>query len=324
MNPLYYIIIVVVLLACELVYFKIADRYNIIDKPNERSSHTAITLRGGGIIFAIAMLLDYIIFHSSIIANAYLYLTIGMCAISAVSLWDDISSLSNKVRLLVHLISVSLLLYATGAFQAYSIWAIVMAYVLIIGTINAYNFMDGINGITGLYSLVVFIAAWYCNKHIAPVIAPDYIIMGMLACIVFLFFNFRKKAKCFAGDVGSVGIAFWVISILLFIIIATEQYKYIFFVALYGVDTVLTIMHRLLLKQNIFEAHRLHFYQILANNRKVPHLVVATIYALLQLGINAFVIHTNYSFLTTGLLVCIPLALLYVVLKPKLMSDKLG
>lgn len=312
-------ILLILLFVAELVYFRIADKYNIIDKPNERSSHTTITLRGGGVIFPIAMVLYAVLFQVTNPSASFMYLLAGMLAISIVSFWDDVSSLPNRVRILVHLLSVTAMLYAVGAFSLLPVWSVVLCYVVIIGTINAYNFMDGINGITGVYSLVILLSCLYFNEYIKPVTDSPYIIAAVLACIVFLFFNFRKKAKCFAGDVGSVSIGFWIISILLMIIIATGDAKYVFFLAVYGVDAVLTIMHRLILKQNIFEAHRLHFYQILANERKVSHLTVSAAYGILQLLVNAVILFTSFNFIITGLLVCAPLALIYVAAKPALM-----
>lgn len=312
-------ILLILLFVAELVYFRIADKYNIIDKPNERSSHTTITLRGGGVIFPIAMVLYAVLFQVANPSASFMYLLAGMLAISIVSFWDDVSSLPNRVRILVHLLSVTAMLYAVGAFSLLPVWSVVLCYVVIIGTINAYNFMDGINGITGVYSLVILLSCLYFNEYIKPVTDSPYIIAAVLACIVFLFFNFRKKAKCFAGDVGSVSIGFWIISILLMIIIATGDAKYVFFLAVYGVDAVLTIMHRLILKQNIFEAHRLHFYQILANERKVSHLTVSAAYGILQLLVNAVILFSSFNFIITGLLVCAPLALIYVAAKPALM-----
>jgi UDP-N-acetylmuramyl pentapeptide phosphotransferase/UDP-N-acetylglucosamine-1-phosphate transferase len=239
---------------------------------------------------------------------------------SIVSFWDDVSSLPNRVRIAVHLLSVTALLYATHTFTLLPWWSIVITYILIIGAINAYNFMDGVNGITGVYSLVILLSCLYFNTRITAVVNEPYIITPIIACLIFLFFNFRKKAKCFAGDVGSVSIGLWIISILLLIIITTGELKYVLFLAVYGVDAVLTIMHRLMLKQNIFEAHRLHFYQIMANERKMPHLLVSGIYGVLQVLVNSFVLLTTYNFIITGLFVCIPLVLIYIVAKPKLMS----
>jgi UDP-N-acetylmuramyl pentapeptide phosphotransferase/UDP-N-acetylglucosamine-1-phosphate transferase len=300
-----------------LVYFRIADKFNIIDKPNQRSSHTQITIRGGGVIFPVAAILSGLFFN----ADLHTWILIAaILAISIVSFWDDVNSLPNRVRITVHLLSVTALLYATQAFTILPWWIVAVAYILIIGAINAYNFMDGINGITGVYSLVILLSCLYFNTEIKEVINSPYIITAIIACLVFLFFNFRKKAKCFAGDVGSVSIGLWIISILLLIILTTGELKYILFLAVYGVDAVLTIMHRLILRQNIFEAHRLHFYQIMANERKVPHLLVSGIYGVLQLLVNSFILLTTYNFIITGLFVCIPLVLIYIIAKPKLMA----
>ena len=310
-----YLIVFFALLISLVGYFRIADHYNIIDKPNSRSSHTAITIRGGGVVFPIAIVLYAIFFHG--ISSALLG---GMLLISLVSFWDDVKSLPNKVRILFHLLAVSALLWSVGAFS-WPVWLIAIAYVLIIGTINAYNFIDGINGITGIYSLVILAALSCINQAVVPFTDQAFIICPIIACLVFLFFNFRKKAKCFAGDVGSVTIGFWVISLILMLIIQADSLEYILFLAVYGVDAVLTIVHRLLLKQNIFKAHRLHFYQILANERKINHLLVSSIYGFAQLIINIFIIATDLNFLITALLILLPLALLYVLLKPRWMSE---
>ena len=182
--------------------------------------------------------------------------------------------------------------------------------------------MDGINGITGLYSLVILGGLQYVNLYQISFTAPDVIWFPMISCVVFLYFNFRKRAKCFAGDVGSVTMAFWIIMLLLQLIIKTNNYAYILFLAVYGVDAVLTIMHRLILKQNIFEAHRLHFYQILANDQKMPHLIVSAIYGALQLLIIALIVLGGMNFYILGLIILIPLILVYLILKPKLMLNE--
>lgn len=311
-----YLIIVIILFVLMMVYFKIAEHYNIIDKPNSRSSHTNITIRGGGIIFPVALLLYAVFFHQT-----SFYLLAGILIISIVSFLDDMHTLPRKVRIVCHLISVTALVYAIPD-ASWPIWVFPIVYILIIGAINAYNFMDGINGITGLYSLTILGALWYVNKSVAFVDAA-FIIVFILACLVFLFFNFRKKAKCFAGDVGSVSIGFWIIALLLMLIVSTHDLKYILFLAVYGVDAILTIMHRLFLKENIFDAHRLHFYQILANDKKMPHLWVSTLYAFIQLSVNAIVIFTHFNFIYSFLLIVIPLTIIYILLKPLMMAKTL-
>lgn len=325
----FYLLLVFVLCFATMVfYFRIADRYNIVDKPNERSSHSSLTIRGGGVIFPIAAIFSFLFFppesHKLLPALCFLF---GLIAISFVSFWDDVSNLPNRVRILVHLISVTLLMYSLSAFDVLPWYGILFGFIVVIGTINAYNFMDGINGITGLYSLVALASVYYYRHQIlggssdlAPYMEDGLLLCSIIACLVFLFFNFRKKAKCFAGDVGSVSIGFVVLYFVLALVFAES--KFVFFLAVYGVDTVLTILHRLYLRQNIFQAHRLHFYQILANERKVPHRQVAILYAALQLLVNIFLIHTHFDIYISGLIVCVPLAVAYIVLKPRLMKPK--
>ena len=104
----------------------------------------------------------------------------------------------------------------------------------------------------------------------------------LCSVLVFCFFNFRKKAKCFAGDVGSVSIAFIILFLMGRLIIKTEDSSWIVLLCVYGVDSVLTIVHRLMLHENIGLPHRKHLYQIMANELKVPHVVVSSIYMVVQ------------------------------------------
>ena len=290
-----------------LLYFKVADKYNIIDKPNHRSAHTEITLRGGGIIFWLTSLIYGIVYFP----NQYLFL-IGITLISLVSFWDDIQSMPNKVRLLVHFTSISIAFYSLNLFHLSPVWVVILAYVFFIGTINAYNFMDGINGITGVYSLVVLVSLWFVNDYVVHFVEANFILYPIIASLVFLFFNFRKKAKCFAGDVGSIGMAYWIVYLLLLIIVKTNNLVWILFLLVYGVDTVCTIIHRLYLRENIFEAHRHHFYQILCNEYKIQHRYVALGYGILQLVITYGVIQcfkiNNYYII---LVLIIPVLLIY-------------
>jgi len=278
---LHYLIIAAILFISMPVYFKIADRYNIIDKPNNRSSHNYITIRGGGIVFWFAATL-YAIRYIQNFPN--IYFLIGITLISAVSFWDDIQSLPNKIRITIHFLSITLIFYAVGLFNQ-PVYIVIIAYIFFVGILNAYNFMDGINGITGLYSLSILIALQYVNTKIINFTPLDFINYAILACIVFLFFNYRKQAKCFAGDIGSMAISFWIVTLLLQLMLKTQSIIWILFLTVYGVDSVCTILHRLYLKQNIFQAHRMHFYQVLTNERGISHLKVSAGYALIQFAI---------------------------------------
>ncbi|MDN4013560.1 glycosyltransferase family 4 protein [Chryseobacterium gambrini] len=309
-----FLIVTILLFISMLIYFKIADKYNIIDKPNHRSAHTQITLRGGGIIFPVAFIIFSAFNFNEVIEN-YWSFGLGLLAISTISFIDDIVTLSNKIRLSVHFISVVLLLYFTGAFNLMPIWVWPILFILIIGTLNAYNFMDGINGMTGLYSLVGLSSLLYINEKVISFTDENFILYPVLACVVFLFFNFRKKAKCFAGDVGSMAIAFWVIGLITLLIMKTQDYKYIFLLSVYGIEVVLTIVERLLLKENIFEAHRRHLYQLFANEKKVSHLLISFVYALVQAIINLFLIYSHWAIWIIIPVIFIPVGIIYLGLK---------
>lgn len=315
-----YIFVTVILFISILIYFKIADKYNIIDKPNHRSAHTQITLRGGGIIFPISFIVFCLFNFNEVIQN-YWSFGLGLLAICIISFIDDIKTLSNRIRLSVHLVSVILLLYFTGAFTLMPFWVWPILFVIIIGTLNAYNFMDGINGMTGLYSIVTLTSLAYINKEIIQFTDENFILYPIMACIVFLFFNFRKKAKCFAGDVGSMGIGFWVIGLITLLVMRTGDYKYILLLAIYGIEVVLTIIERISLKENIFEAHRRHLYQLFANEKKVSHLLVSSVYAACQLVINIFLINSQFPVWAIILIIFIPTGGIYLGLKWSLKKE---
>lgn len=276
--------IFILLFLVELLYFKIAIHFKIVDYPNHRSSHAMMTLRGGGIIFPICLLL-YPFFFGPV----YIYFLLGLASIAIISFIDDLISLSSIIRGGIHLVSVSLMCLQLGLLGLPFYW-IVLALILVIGCVNAINFMDGINGITGTYALVTLCSLLYINTYLTEFIISSFLITSIISVVVFIFFNFRPKAKCFAGDVGSVSIAFIIMFFLLSLIIVTKNFNYLLLILLYGLDTVTTIIFRLVRKENILEAHRSHFYQYLANERKVPHLIVSASYMFLQLVINVIII----------------------------------
>lgn len=308
------ILITILLFTAILIYFKIADKYNIIDKPNHRSAHSQITLRGGGIIFPIAFII-FCIFNYKEAIEMYWSFGLGLLAICLVSFIDDVRTLSGKIRITVHFLSVALLLNFTETFSMMPIWVWPLFFIMIIGTLNAYNFMDGINGMTGAYTLITLLTLWYINRDIISFTQDDFIIYAILASLVFLFFNFRKKAKCFAGDVGSMGIGFWLIALITLLIMKTQDYKYILLFSVYGMEVVLTIIERIMLRENIFEAHRRHLYQLLANEKKMSHLVISLIYAITQMMVNVFLIYSKLPVYIVIVIIFIPLGSIYLFLK---------
>jgi len=278
-----YIVVLVFLFLAELLYFKVADRYNIIDKPNERSSHNLITLRGGGIIFYFGALAFFFICNFQ-----YPYFILGLTLMALISFLDDILTLSNKLRLSIHFISVMLMFFQLELFS-YPWFILAVAMVFVIGSINAYNFMDGINGITAGYSLVVLLLLLIVSIDI-NFISTDLIYYSIIATLVFGFFNFRQTAKCFAGDVGSVSIAFIIVFLIIQLILTTGELIYIMFLSIYGIDVIWTVIRRLYKGENIFKAHRSHLYQYLANENKTNKLLVASGYAIIQFIIGLLVI----------------------------------
>lgn len=319
-----YIVIAVLLLVTELAYFKIADKCNIIDKPNERSSHSSIVLRGGGIIFAISILVWYFWFmiNGSGFTVEYLPFVVGLVLICGISFWDDIHSLPDSVRLVAQFAAMALMFWSIGILKWEMWWVVILAFIICVGAMNIINFMDGINGITAGYSIVVLLPMLLLNKQLG-FIAESYLIVAILGVLVFCLFNFRPKgkAKCFAGDVGSIGIAFIMLFALGKLVIQTQDITYFVLLLVYGIDGCLTICHRIMLHENLGQAHRKHAYQLMANELKMSHITVSLIYAGLQLAVSLGFIYlcpntilTHWIYLVaTGLV----LAATYVLFKMK-------
>lgn len=304
-----YVVILVLLVFLELAYFRVAARCNIIDKPNMRSSHTSITLRGGGIVFLFGAWL-----YAAFYGLEYGWFLLGLTLVGLVSFVDDIRSLPDSARLVVQFTAMFLMFYQFGILNWHDWWIVLIALIVCVGITNAYNFMDGINGITGGYSLAVAAPLVYLNYRLDFIKMPFLWITG-LSLLVFCFFNFRKKAKCFAGDVGSISIAFILIFALGKLILKTGDFAYITLLALYGADSVFTICHRIQLHENLGEAHRKHAYQLMANELKMPHVEVALIYMTIQLAISFGMIFSplnHYVYLGITILALLAAYLLFM------------
>lgn len=288
---LVYGIIFVILLVLELVYFRIADKCNIIDKPNERSSHSTIVLRGGGIIFMLGLWI-WAAFTSAGLLNTglgfgYPYFLAAVTLIAGVSFVDDIRSLPDSVRLVAQFVAMGLMFYQLDMLHWEMWWVVILALIVSVGATNIINFMDGINGITGGYALASLIPIYILNKEMGFV-EESLVVTVILADVVFCLFNFRPKgkAKCFAGDVGSIGIAFILLFMIGQLIMRTGDVTYLVFLLVYGVDGCLTICHRIMLHENLGEAHRKHAYQLMANELKIGHVKVSLLYMGIQMAVS--------------------------------------
>ena len=277
-----YLIIAFILLMLEILYFKIADKCNIIDKPNERSSHSSIVLRGGGIIFLLGTWV-----WSMFYGFQYPWFLAAVSLIAGVSFIDDVRSLSDRIRLVVQFIAMGLMFYEIGMLQWNLWWVVLSGLIVCVGATNIINFMDGINGITPGYSLAVILPLTLLNTTLDFVI-ESYLIVAIISLLIFAFFNFRPKgkAKCFAGDVGSISIAFIMLFPIGKLIMQTQDVTWLILLLVYGVDGCLTICHRVMLHENLGEAHRKHVFQLMANELKMSHPTVSFIYMGLQLAVS--------------------------------------
>ena len=317
-----YIVIALLLLAAELFYFRIADRCNIIDKPNERSSHKTIVLRGGGIIFTIGLWIWSIVFGFQ-----YPWLLAGVTLAAGISFVDDIHSLPDSLRLVVQFTAMFLVFQEMGLLHWDMWWIVPMALVVAVGGTNIFNFMDGVNGITAGYSLAVLVPMLLVNRTLdmtgGAFVEESYLIVAIIGVLVFSLFNFRPrgKAKCFAGDVGSIGMALILVFSVGRLMLATGDITWIVLFLVYGVDGVLTICHRIMLHENLGQAHRKHAYQLMANELKMSHVTVSLIYMGLQLAVSLGFIYlipntivAHWIYLIAAALV---LAVAYVLFKMK-------
>lgn len=296
-----YLVIAAILVAAELLYFRIADKFNIIDKPNERSSHTKIVIRGGGIIFVIGLWI-----WSAFFGFHYPWMLAAVTLAAGISFVDDVHSLPDSVRLVTQFVAMGLLFYQLRDESLelrdwewyWQAAAGIAALIVCVGATNIYNFMDGINGITAGYSLAVLIPLVMLNVKCQMAYGVGFVdeslmIVVGLSLLVFSWFNFRPKnrAKCFAGDVGSVGIAFILLFMIGCKIMQTGDITWLIFLVVYGVDGVCTIIHRIMLHENLGEAHRKHAFQLMANELGLSHVTVSLIYMGLQLAISLIMVY---------------------------------
>lgn len=320
-----YVIVLVLLVLAELLYFKLADKFNIIDKPNERSSHSSIVLRGGGVIFCLSMMVWAVLMtvqgEWQSVAD-YLPFLVGLLLVAGVSFWDDVQSLPDSVRLVVQFVAMGLMFWSMGILHLNMWWVVLIALIVCVGATNVINFMDGINGITAGYSLAVLVPLMLLNKELAFV-DESFLVVAILGVLVFCLFNFRPKgkAKCFAGDVGSIGIAFIMLFAIGKLVVLTSDVTYLIFLLVYGVDGCLTICHRIMLHENLGEAHRKHAYQLMANELKIGHVKVSLLYMAMQLVVSLGFIYVcpntvlaHWMYLLGAVVV---LALAYVLFKKK-------
>ena len=239
-----------------------------------------ITLRGGGIVFYFGAMLYLLLYGLD-----QPYFILSLTLISLISFLDDIRSVSAKLRLFMQLFCVGLVIYQWGLFDFGSVDLILFTLFIGVGILNAYNFMDGLNGMTGGCNLVLFVTLILINKEVY-FMDERFLYVMLFSLLIFNFFNFRTKAKCFAGDVGALALGLVVFYLVGSLILRTQDWTYLLLLAVYGAETGLTIIHRVFLRENILQPHRKHAFQILANELEFKHLQVSILYATIQMLIN--------------------------------------
>lgn len=317
------IISILILAVLEVIYFLVAKHFHIVDRPNERSSHTRVTLLGAGVIFYFAVLV-YSLFHQV----AFPRFLIGATLLAVVSYVDDLRQLPSSIRFLTQLAAIVVAFYFSIC--SLQVWQMILVVVFFAGVLNVYNFMDGINGMLAAYSLVVVGTFGFIDLFVVPFVDFGFIAIILAAILIFGFFNFRPKARCFSGDVGSIVMGF----IVLFLLVKYdeaipdngENVSFLCFIIVFLADGVLTIAKRFLNGRNILEAHREHMYETLVNDLHVPHLRTSASYALLQMVINIGYLLVSdknlYTFLVAFVMViCYGLFFLYCNQKKTKVSE---
>ena len=303
-----YILVAIILAILSFVYLQLAKKIKITDCPNERSSHTKITVRGGGIVFPIAILLFFFMNDFQ-----YPYFVSGVFLISVISFLDDIYTLSVKIRFPFQFLAVFLVLYQLGV-PLSPVYLSIFYFILGIGILNMFNFMDGINGITGVYGLAVLSGLYFINTN-EHIVHEDLILFSAISLLIFCFYNFRKTALFFAGDIGSVVIGILVFFMGLLFTIKLSSPLMLLLVIVYGADTGCTFLYRkFYTNENVFDPHKHHIYQKLVDVKKISHLKVSLAYAVIQLLMNVVLYNTYQLDLQRQLFILLGTIIVFILI----------
>ena len=307
----YYLIIFLLLSAGMFIYLKIAEKWSIVDQPNLRSSHKITTKRGAGILYLLAFVI-YLIVSS----NNNLTLILSGLILGGVGFIDDLKNLNFKIKLAIQLIVILSYLIVQD-YLSLDWYYTILIFVFLIASINIFNFMDGINGLTILYSLSFLMSFYYINTEFISFINPNMLLVMIICNVIIGFLNIRTKAVCFIGDVGSISMGFLYATLALILMIKTNSFAPLVLIMVYAVDAGWTIMERLSLKENIFLPHRRHLYQILVNELRFSHILISISYFTIQMLLN-MVWLLNYENKNSGIFLSttfIILSICYLIIK---------
>lgn len=315
------------------IYYRWAKKNQIVDVPNERSSHTHQPIRGMGVIFPIVFGVFAVItwYNATSLSSPLislqnigpLFIGSGVLIAGITGFIDDRLDLRSFIRLPLYTLSVVVSLYPMMSVNMYYVWWFFVLIIVIVGIINTYNFMDGINGITGFYTsiLLISVIALLLFEDLALLVSyqlETFALITLAFLLAFGIFNYRNKALAFLGDAGSVSIGLLVSIILVWVGYTFQRWDVLILLLVYGVDSVGTIILRLIRKENIFKAHRSHFYQDLVHINGLKHLQVAFLYALMQAIINVVYIYNFEAINDVFIVSLILLAIVFLAGKKRM------
>lgn len=293
--------IAVILLSLKL-YFPFAEKKGMLAGVNHRSSHTKPVITGAGFIFYISYVFYIISFVFSTL-DAPWPLFIGISILAIVSFIDDLKDLWFFIRLVVQILAVILMLYqiyiefSMEPFAMNASLLIILAIVGLIfsvGFVNLYNFMDGLNGMMVGITISALAIFALIDFFVVDFVDDLLLVYTAIPTLIFAFFNARRQAICFAGDVGAIVLGFVMVYMLVSLLMQTANVVYIFIFASIYLEAGMTVMQRLLAGQNIFKPHRIHLFQLLCNEHKHHHVKISAFYALNQLVFGAIIVTMNY------------------------------
>ena len=320
------------ILAFALTYFMraYALKKNIIDNPNERSSHTVPTPRGGGV----AVVISYLLALGLLIYSNHISMHIGVTIIAAgfiialLGFLDDHGHINSMLRLAIHFMVAIAVVISLGGFAEVAIlngiqlsfFANIIAVLFLVWLLNLYNFMDGINGIAStevITSTISMAIIYWVLNHIVD----EKSLILLAACAFgFLLWNF-PKAKIFMGDAcsGFLGFILGIFALIALKVDIALFCAWLICLGVFIVDATFTLIRRVVTGHKMYDAHRSHTYQILSrhfNSHTPVTLAVAAINIFWLLPIAYFAATQNYAYPELGILIAyLPLIILAIKFK---------
>lgn len=307
-----------------------ALKKNIIDKPNERSSHTMPTPRGGGV----AVVISYLLSLAGLIYLGYLVPSIGIIVIVAgfiialLGFLDDHGHINALVRLAIHFMVAIGVVVALGGFTEVTIFdglqlgfvANIIAVLFLVWLLNLYNFMDGINGIASIEAITSALSIALIYWMLYPTVNNQVLWLMAATVFGFMLWNF-PKAKIFMGDACS---GFLGLVLGIWALYALKQdialfCAWIICLGVFIVDATFTLIRRVLGGYKMYDAHRSHAYQILSrkfSSHTSVTIAVALVNILWLFPIAYWTVNTEFNYPELGVLVAyLPLILVAIYLK---------